>query len=91
MQESEHRLKQCRMTLSFASCFWLVSYFLRVAPFGSDGTGKTENCLFIELGDRPFFKTALKLWNDLPLLIRNISSVNSFKKSLKTLSSEGVS
>ena len=27
---------------------------------------------------------APKLWNDLPLFIRNISSVNDFKKALKT-------
>ena len=27
---------------------------------------------------------APKLWNDLPLFIRNISSVNAFKKALKT-------
>ena len=27
---------------------------------------------------------APKLWNDLPIFIRNISSVNAFKKALKT-------
>ena len=36
------------------------------------------------LGDQSFYMAAPKLWNDLPLFIRNISSVNSFKKSLKT-------
>ena len=36
------------------------------------------------LGDRSFYMAAPKLWNDLPLFIRNISSVNAFKKALKT-------
>ena len=36
------------------------------------------------LGDRSFYMAAPKLWNDLPLFIRNISSVNVFKKALKT-------
>ena len=37
------------------------------------------------LGDRSFYMAAPKLWNDLPLfIIRNISSVNAFKKALKT-------
>ena len=36
------------------------------------------------LGDRSFYMAAPKLWNDLPLFIRNISSVNAFKKTLKT-------
>ena len=36
------------------------------------------------LGDRSFYMAAPKLWNNLPLFIRNISFVNSFKKSLKT-------
>ena len=35
-------------------------------------------------GDRSFYVAAAKLWNDFPLFIRNISSVNAFKKSLKT-------
>ena len=39
---------------------------------------------FTTLGDRSFYMAAPKLWNDLPLFIRNISSVNSFKKFLKT-------
>ena len=40
---------------------------------------------FTTLGDRSFRDMATpKSWNDLPLFIRNISSVNSFKKSLKT-------
>ena len=36
---------------------------------------------------------APKLWNDLPLFIRNISSVNAFEKALKTylIISESVS
>ena len=36
------------------------------------------------LGDRYFYMAAPKLWNDPPLFIRNISSVNAFKKALKT-------
>ena len=36
------------------------------------------------LGDRSFYMASPKLWNDLPLFIRNISSVNAFKKALKT-------
>ena len=39
---------------------------------------------FSTLGDRSFCMAAPKLWNDLPLFIRNISSVNAFKKALKT-------
>ena len=35
-------------------------------------------------GDRSFYMAAPKLWNDLPLFIRNISSVHAFKKALKT-------
>ena len=33
------------------------------------------------LGDRSFYMSAPKLWNDLPLFIRNIPSVNAFKKA----------
>ena len=36
------------------------------------------------LGDRSFHMAAPKLWNDLPIIIRNKSSVNAFKKTLKT-------
>ena len=36
------------------------------------------------LGDRSFDMTSPKLWNDLPLFIRNVSSVNAFKKALTT-------
>ena len=36
------------------------------------------------LGDQSFYVAAPKLWNDLPLFIRNISLVNAFKKALKT-------
>ena len=36
------------------------------------------------LGDRSFYMAAPKLWNDLPLFIRNISSVNAFKRALET-------
>ena len=39
---------------------------------------------FSTLGDRSFYMAAPKLWNDLPLFIRNISSVNAFKKAFKT-------
>ena len=39
---------------------------------------------FSTLGDRSFCMAAPKLWNELPLFIRNISSVNAFKKTLKT-------
>ena len=36
------------------------------------------------LDDRFFYMAAPKLWNNLSLFIRNIFSVNSFKKSVKT-------
>ena len=36
------------------------------------------------LDDRSLYMAAPKLWNDLPLFIRNISSVNVFKKALET-------
>ena len=36
------------------------------------------------LDDRSFYIAAPKLWNFLPLYIRNISSVDAFKKALKT-------
>ena len=36
------------------------------------------------LGDGSFYMATPKLWSDLPLFIRNISSVNAFKKALKT-------
>ena len=35
-------------------------------------------------GNRPFAKSAPTLWNTLPLEIRKIPSINSFKQSLKT-------
>ena len=57
-------------------------YYLR------SNDGKLLNipsCKFLStLGDRSFYMAAPKLWNDLPLFIRNISSVNAFKKALKT-------
>jgi len=36
------------------------------------------------LGDRSFHVAAPKLWNDLPSEIRNMTSVQSFKKAIKT-------
>ena len=39
---------------------------------------------FSTLGDRSFYMAAPKLWNNLPLFIRNIYSVNAFKKAPKT-------
>ena len=36
------------------------------------------------LGDRAFFASAPKLWNDLPLEIRMAKSVDTFKTFLKT-------
>ena len=43
------------------------------------------NCKSLSmLGERSFYMAAPKLWNDLPLFIRNISSVNVFMKALKT-------
>ncbi len=36
------------------------------------------------LGDRSFHVDAPKLWNDLPSEIRNMSSMQSFKKAIKT-------
>ena len=38
----------------------------------------------VRMGDRAFSTHAPKLWNSLPFHIRNASSVDSFKKSLKT-------
>ena len=35
-------------------------------------------------GDRAFSVAGPKLWNQLPLSIRELSNVDSFKKSLKT-------
>ena len=35
-------------------------------------------------GDRAFSNAGPKLWNQLPLSIRELSSIDSFKKSLKT-------
>ena len=39
--------------------------------------------VFYQLGDPSFYTAAPKLWNDLPLFIRNKYSVNGFKKALK--------
>ena len=36
------------------------------------------------LGARSFAAAALALWNKLPAYIRNVASLNSFKKSIKT-------
>ena len=36
------------------------------------------------LGDRSFLVAAPKLWNDLPCTLRNITSVQNFKKAIKT-------
>ena len=47
--------------------------------------GKIPSCKSLStLGDRSFKMAAPKLWNDLPLFMRNISSVNAFKEALKT-------
>ena len=47
--------------------------------------GKIPSCKSLStLGDRSFYMAAPKLWNDLPLFMRNISSVNAFKEALKT-------
>ena len=47
--------------------------------------GKIPSCKSLStLGDRSFYMAAPKLWNDLPLFMRNISSVNAFKETLKT-------
>ena len=54
-------------------------------PRGGAGGGWVEVDMSLStLGDRSFYMAAPKLWNDLPLFIRNISSVNAFKKALKT-------
>ena len=37
------------------------------------------------LGDRAFSHAGLLLWNNLPLNIRNMSSIHKFKEALKTL------
>ena len=39
---------------------------------------------FATLGDRSFHVVAPKLWNDLPSDIRSMTSVQSFKKAIKT-------
>ena len=36
------------------------------------------------LGARSFAAAAFALWNKLPAYIRNVASLNSFKKSVKT-------
>ena len=36
------------------------------------------------LGDRAFHSTAQKLWNSLPVEVRNIQTLTSFKRALKT-------
>lgn len=41
-------------------------------------------CKTKTLGTRAFSTCAPKLWNDLPLHLRNASNVNSFKARLKT-------
>ena len=47
--------------------------------------GKIPSCKSLStLGDRSFYMAAPKLWNDLLLFMRNISSVNAFKETLKT-------
>ena len=47
--------------------------------------GKIPSCKSLStLGDRSFHMAAPKLWNDLPLFMRNIFSVNTFKEALKT-------
>ena len=60
---------------------------LKDAESGSND-GKLLNIPSIKslstLGHRSFYVAAPKLWNDLPLFIKNISSVNAFKKALKT-------
>ena len=57
--------------------------------FKAGATDLVENyrsisSLSISTKCRSFYMAAPKLWNDLPLFIRNISSVNAFKKALKT-------
>ena len=44
----------------------------------------SEPKTFSHFGDRSFHKSAPKLWNELPKDIRTISSLDSFKSSLKT-------
>ena len=39
---------------------------------------------YTTLGDRAFSASAPKLWNSLPLYLRNITNINIFKKNLKT-------
>ena len=47
--------------------------------------GKIPSCKSLStLGDRSFKMATPKLWNDLSLFMRNISSVNAFKEALKT-------
>ena len=62
--------------------FFLAAYSLR----SYDGKRlNIPSCKSLStLGDGSFYMAAPKLWNDLPLFIRNISSVNAFKKALKT-------
>ena len=71
--------------------FFLAAYSLR----SNDGKRlDIPSCKSLStLGDGSFYMAAPKLWNDLPLFIRNISSVNAFEKALKThlIISESVS
>ena len=38
----------------------------------------------VKAGDRAFSVTAPRLWNKLPVMVRNVNSISSFKKVLKT-------
>ena len=50
--------------------------------------GRTINFLKLKtlatIGDRAFIAAAPKLWNTLPLTLRNIHNFNLFKNKLKT-------
>ena len=56
-----------------------VRYALR-----SKTSGSSEVKTYKTYGDRAFSVAAPKLWNELPLDLRSLDTINLFKKHLKT-------
>ena len=56
----------------------------RTRRSSSDSLLTARSARLRNYGDRDFCVAALKLWNDLPLNIRECGSVHSFKRLLKT-------
>ena len=63
----------------------LISDYVPTRNLRSSGTGMlTPRRVKSSFGDRAFAASAPLLWNALPLHVRNVNSVESFKSSLKT-------